>query len=138
MSRVQPAAPLSAEQAAGGGKNAFTSIITFGTVSRKCHTLLNRAELNQFFANFCCFWTDGLHATVHMSTNGDCKVRAQLEFELGKPVDIFPGRLRRGQPQVKARRHPGHHQLSACIRPSWNRRASTVIARSRMCAAAQA
>ena len=76
---------------------------------------------NRCLEPFLPLWTDGLHATVHMLTNGDCKVWAQLEFELGKPVEIFPYPFpfRRSQLQGKAGRHPGHHQLSACTRPSW-------------------
>ena len=42
----------------------------------------NRAELNRLFANFCRFWTEGLHATVQMTTKGNCRVMAQFEFEL--------------------------------------------------------
>ena len=53
----------------------------------------NRTELDRLFAHFCLFWAEGLHATVQMLTTGDGKVRAQLEFELGKPGDIFPVKL---------------------------------------------
>ena len=61
-------------------------------------------------------------------------------LNLGKPVDIFPYPLpfRRGQVQVKSRRAPGHPGRMGNRRYRPCRRGSTVIARSRMCAAAQA
>ena len=71
----------------------------------------NRAELNRLFANFCRFWTKGLHATVQMKTTGSGGVVAQFEFELEKPNEIFPtgpAGFRRGQPQGEPRRHPVH------------------------------
>ena len=47
------------------------------------HTFItNRAELNRLFANFCHFWTEGLHVNVQMTTKGNGRVMAQFEFEL--------------------------------------------------------
>ena len=57
-------------------------------------------------AHFCLLWAEGLHATVQMTSLGDGKARAKLEFELGKPGDIF----RRGTPRGGAWRQPRHHQ----------------------------
>ena len=71
----------------------------------------NRAELTRLFANFCHFWTKGLHTTVQMKTMGSAGVVAQFEFELEKPNEIFPtgpAGFRRGQPQGESRRPPRH------------------------------
>ena len=107
----------------------------------------NRAGLNRLFANFCRFWTKGLHATVQMKTTGSGGVMAQFEFELEKPNEIFPtgpAGFRRGQPQGEPRQHPDYQPGSAhasghpgatggrCPR----RRGPKVIEHSRMRAAA--
>ena len=124
------------------------------TNSENCHRFpkmphTNRAELNQLFANFCRFWTKGLHATVQMKTKGDGRVMAQFEFELEKPYDIFPAGpagSQRGQPQGEARRHPqhqpgsprapGHPGATGNHRSRPRRRGPKAIERSRMRAAA--
>ena len=109
----------------------------------------NRAELNRLFANFCRFWTKGLHATVQMKTTGSGGVMAQFEFELEKPNEIFPtgpAGFRQGQPQGEPRRHPrhqpgsshapGHPGATGGRRSRPRRRGPKAIERSRMRAAA--